>query len=116
MTADLRREAVEAMARTAFEKRPGRYMEWSELEAKHPAGVAQWVQDFDIGLTALLSLLDARGFAVVPKVATDAMCEAAWESDGTDYVGEHHRICQFDPAYQAAVSAAPNPLQEPSNG
>lgn len=46
------------------------------------------------------------GYALVPIEPTDDMCAAAWESEGTDYVGEHHRIVRFDIAYKAAIAAA----------
>lgn len=49
------------------------------------------------------------GWVLVPKEPTDAMCEAAWESDATDYVGEHKRIHRADLAYKAMLAAAPKP-------
>lgn len=55
---------------------------------------------------AALALMDGGG-RVVPIYPTDEMCDAAWESEGTDYVGEHHRIHCFGDAYTAALSASP---------
>ncbi len=43
---------------------------------------------------------------VVPVEPTDEMVDAAWDSDGTDYVGEHHRIWSAGHAYRAMLSAA----------
>jgi len=62
-------------------------------------------------LAALLAHLRSHpaapeGYALVPIEPTDAMCEAAWESEGTDYVGEHLRIWQIAPAYRAMIAAA----------
>ena len=57
----------------------------------------------------------AQGWKLVPEEPTDEMVEAAWESDGTDYVGEHKRIWRFDLAYKAALSAAPSTPQ-PAEG
>jgi hypothetical protein len=49
------------------------------------------------------------GWKLVPVEPTDEMIEAAWESDGVDYVGEHKRIWQVGPAYAAMLAAAPSP-------
>ena len=48
-----------------------------------------------------------EGWQLVPVKPTDEMCEAAWESEGTDYVGEYHRIHRADLAYKAMLAAAP---------
>lgn len=52
------------------------------------------------------------GWQLVPVEATDEMCEAAWESDASDYVGEHRRIHRADLAYKAMLAAAPKPETE----
>jgi hypothetical protein len=56
--------------------------------------------------------LSGKTWKIVPVEATDVMSEASWESEGTDYVGEHHRICRFDVAYNDAIAAVPNPLAD----
>ena len=46
------------------------------------------------------------GWVLVPIEPTDAMCEAAWEGEGVDYVGEHKRIHRADLAYIRMLAAA----------
>ncbi len=42
----------------------------------------------------------------VEEYPSDDMCEAAWESEGVDYVGEHKRIWQISPAFKAMIDKA----------
>lgn len=51
------------------------------------------------------------GWRLVPVEPTDDMCEAAWDSDAADYVGEHKRIHSASMAYKAMLSAAPQPKE-----
>lgn len=46
------------------------------------------------------------GYVLVPIEPTDAMCEAAWDGEGVDYVGEHMRIHRADLAYIRMLAAA----------
>lgn len=48
-----------------------------------------------------------EGMVLVPRVATDEMIGAAWDSDAADYVGEHKRIHSLGLAWAAMLSAAP---------
>jgi len=47
-----------------------------------------------------------EGYVLVPIEPTDAMCEAAWDGEGVDYVGEHKRIHRADLAYIRMLAAA----------
>lgn len=61
----------------------------------------------------LASVRVPAGWQLVPVEPTDEMCEAAWESDATDYVGEHKRIHRADLAYKAMLAAAPKLMPAP---
>lgn len=61
------------------------------------------------------------GYKVVPIEATDEMCEAAWDSNAADYIGEHKVLTRADLVYKAMLSAAPpiateSTSQEARNG
>ena len=47
-----------------------------------------------------------EGMVLVPIEPTDELCEAAWECEGVDYVGEYKRIHRADLAYKAMLEAA----------
>lgn len=66
----------------------------------------RWYKPYKYSTTAP-STKPAEGWTLVPIELTDEMNEAAWESDGVDYVGEHKRIYQMRPAWAAMLAAAP---------
>jgi hypothetical protein len=66
-----------------------------------------WHERMDRAITAAFLAAEARGYKLTHRDATDEMSRAAWEGEGTDYVGEHHRICSFDTAFRDAHDAAP---------
>jgi hypothetical protein len=57
-----------------------------------------------------LPAINAATHVVVPREPTEEMCAAAWDSDATDYIGEHKRIVSARGAYLAMIAAAP-PVQ-----
>jgi hypothetical protein len=61
-----------------------------------------------IDLLAAPSTSAGDGWMLVPIELTDEMNEAAWESDGVDYVGDYKRIYQMRPAWAAMLAAAPS--------
>lgn len=50
-----------------------------------------------------------KEWVLVPREPTEAMIDAAWESDAADYVGEHKRICSLTEAWEAMLAAVPSP-------
>jgi hypothetical protein len=108
MTGDLTTEAVEAMAESAyatsdqFRTNAGQFP-WQKLGGGHKA---QRRTEQSSALQALLSLLDARGFVVVPKVATLSHALEAHKIRGS--------ICRtsgmYEAIYAAMLAAAPEPF------
>lgn len=47
-----------------------------------------------------------EGYVLVPVEPTDEMVDAAWDSDGADYVGERKYIHRSDLAYKAMIEVA----------
>ena len=107
------RPATEARERLARELYEAQYKSASTWE-REPLNIRSvWfvmasnvLKALHLSDAAALALMDGGG-RVVPIYPTDEMCDAAWESEGTDYVGEHHRIHCFGDAYTAALSASP---------
>ena len=86
--------------------------EWARVARFYGAredNALQLTAAFETFSAYLDSITVPEGWKLVPVEPTEAMCDAAWASEGTDYVGEHHRIWQFAPAYRAALAAAPKP-------
>ncbi len=101
----------EALAHT-----PALLVEFSPVPANSPNTTKGWgdrdeLADFLERKPAAASPVCTNGWRLVPPEATDEMCEAAWDSEAADYVGEHKRIWQVGLAYRAMLAAAPR--QEP---
>lgn len=111
-------DARERLAKEIYGARNGRgALAFSQRDGAHKA---PYLKDADAILPALnltpeaaSALMDGTA-VVVPVEPTDEMSDAAWESEGTDYVGEHHRIHNFGDAYQSALDASPYRIN--SNG
>lgn len=93
----LREAAVEVMA-DALADTVDMYVPWSNYA--------------EAALTALLALLDQRGFAVVPKEPDDAMYLAALKRTRDPGYG-HAADALGGACYRAMLAAAPNPLEAP---
>ena len=97
----LREEALEVMANAIFDV-------LDELIAIGDENSPASCVAASAALTSLPSLLDARGFAVVPKVATEEMLQAGFA-----------RFLPYGTAlelWRDQLAASPNPFEEPADG
>lgn len=114
----LREAAAEVMARAAYESRADGSMTWASLRVREKAGSDVWLKDFDVALTAFLTLLDERGFVVVPKVATEDMLAVPHSPLLVLGNASNSRVEQWRAGiYKAMLAASPNPFaEEPPHG
>lgn len=121
MANELRDAAVEAMAQGIHTARIAPHeTPWAEMDERYRDCCR-----FDAAgaLTALLALLDARGLAIVPKVATKAEIDAAYEATkATQFVklrqdiSIHTLRTLIRETRTAMIAAAPSPLTEAGDG
>lgn len=76
-----------------------------ETDMGYNSACRYWADRLDRSLAAGKVATD--GYVLVPREPTEAMIEAAWESDAADYVGEHKRIHNVGDAWAAMIEAAP---------
>ena len=89
----------------------GRAIDMLAADAPFQPDWVSYRQGVEDGKAEAQQVAVPQGWKLVPVEPTDDMCEAAWNSDGVDYVGEYQRIHRADLAYAAMLAAAPQPPQ-----
>lgn len=84
-----------------------RFESWySELQQEDKSRKQIARAAYEAGMNEAQQVAVPAGWMLVPIEPTDAMCEAAWEGEGVDYIGEHKRIHRADLAYIRMLAAA----------
>lgn len=74
------------------------------LSVYHDADGIRTARDL---MANVLCALESADVCLVPKDPTDAMCDAAWESEATGWIGEHKVIESASESYVAMLAASP---------
>lgn len=119
----MREVAVEVMARAIYAAWDGGSNPWDALIQRrrelgidgYHASQREALANARDALTALLALLDERGFVMVPKEPVREM----WAAGGNAVVGykERHHDKVVDAVWSGMLAASPNPFaEEPPHG